>query len=175
MVPVVFEVLPSCELPVVLGIDFVIDNDIYNNFPGAFRDIDDVQERDEMMGMGYKPWYTKVVGLRAQSTEQQVERPTINEDAELTRQLEWDRRYGSGASASPKEWIAENARRKKYEGLKYRNAEQNPDILLIRYAPEGLSLAPNSHISIPGSATTASPSITASASPTASPSTSDSS
>ncbi|PVH69245.1 hypothetical protein DL98DRAFT_661784 [Cadophora sp. DSE1049] len=90
-VPVVFEVLPICELPVVLGINFVIGNDIYNNFPGAFRDIDAVQERNEMLAMGYKPWYTKVVdavlsklGLRAQPTDQQVETRTVNEDAELT-------------------------------------------------------------------------------------------
>jgi hypothetical protein len=175
MVPVVFEVLPSCKLPVVLGIDFVVDNDIYNNFPGAFRDIDAVQERDEMMGMGYKPWYTKFVGLRAQSTEQQVETPAVDEDAELTRQFEWDRRYGSGVSASLKEWTAENARRKEYERLKYPNSKQNPDALLIRYTPEGLSLGPNGHLSIPGSATTESPSTTTLPSTNASPSTSDSS
>jgi hypothetical protein len=166
VVPVVFEVLPSCKLPVVLGVDFVLDNDIYNNFPGAIRDIDVVQEGNEMLGMGYKPRYAKVgdtvlrkVGLRAQSTDQQVETHTVNEDAELTRQLEWNGRYGSGASASVKEWIAEDTRRREHERLKYPNAELNPDTFLIRYDPKGLALAPDSHPSIPGRADTESPSV----------------
>ncbi|KAH9222490.1 hypothetical protein DL95DRAFT_505448 [Leptodontidium sp. 2 PMI_412] len=59
LVPIVFDVLPTCRLPVVLGIDFVLDNNIYHEYANSFSEAGraDDEEKSECMGMGYKPWY----------------------------------------------------------------------------------------------------------------------
>jgi hypothetical protein len=60
-VPAVFDVLPTCRLPVVLGVDFVLDNEIHRKYTESFLDIQVDGEGTESacMGMGRIPWFVK--------------------------------------------------------------------------------------------------------------------
>jgi hypothetical protein len=62
LVPIVFDVLPTCRLPVVLGIDFILDNNIYQNYAGSFFDLQADGDDNESccMGMGRIPWFVKI-------------------------------------------------------------------------------------------------------------------
>jgi hypothetical protein len=62
LVSTIFDVLPTCRLSVVLGIDFVLDNNIYQNYASSFFDLqtDGDEETSCCMGMGRIPWFVKV-------------------------------------------------------------------------------------------------------------------
>jgi hypothetical protein len=62
LVPTIFDVLPTCRLSVVLGIDFVLDSNIYQNYASSFFDLqtDGDEEASCCMGMGRIPWFVKV-------------------------------------------------------------------------------------------------------------------
>jgi hypothetical protein len=62
LVPTVFDVLPTCRLPVVLGVDFVLDNNIYVKYADSFSDLQSDGDGAEpsCMGMGRIPWFVKV-------------------------------------------------------------------------------------------------------------------
>lgn len=112
IVPTVFEVLPSSRLLVVLGIDFVLDKNLYNNYASSFCSIkgEDTEEDASCFGMGYKPWYAKLgdkakakmngtlnqstpsltssLTPKTNSTESSNAQPqTLSDTAELKRQL----------------------------------------------------------------------------------------
>jgi len=64
LVPIVFDVLPTCQLPVVLGVDFVLDNDIYQKYASSFYYLQRNGDGAEpsCMGMGRIPWFAKIGG-----------------------------------------------------------------------------------------------------------------
>jgi hypothetical protein len=60
-IPIVFEVLPNCYVPVVLGEDFVFDNDIFSNYADSLHETEGLDCSDELLLMGYQqPWYATV-------------------------------------------------------------------------------------------------------------------
>ena len=60
-IPIVFEVLPNCYVPVVLGEDFVFDNDIFSNYADSLREVEGLDCSDELLLMDYQqPWYATV-------------------------------------------------------------------------------------------------------------------
>lgn len=60
-IPIVFEVLPNCYVPVVLGEDFVFDNDIYSNYADSIHGLEWVDCSADLLLMDYqKPWYATV-------------------------------------------------------------------------------------------------------------------
>jgi len=62
LVLTIFDVLPTYRLSVVLGIDFVLDSNIYQNYASSFFDLqtDGDEEASCCMGMGRIPWFVKV-------------------------------------------------------------------------------------------------------------------
>jgi hypothetical protein len=61
-IPIVFEVLPDCYVPVVLGAEFVFDHNIFSDHVDAIHEIEGVDCGNELLPMDYEqpPWYAKV-------------------------------------------------------------------------------------------------------------------
>jgi hypothetical protein len=61
-IPIVFEVLPDCYVPIVLGADFVFDNKIFSDYVDAIHEVEGVDCGNELLPMDYEqpPWYAKV-------------------------------------------------------------------------------------------------------------------
>ncbi|KAH7330464.1 hypothetical protein BKA65DRAFT_59232 [Rhexocercosporidium sp. MPI-PUGE-AT-0058] len=164
LVPIVFDVLPTSRLPVVLGIDFVLDNNIYQDYAGSFSEAEgaDGKETSECMGMGYKPWYaisveklvrkakslmghtaslestSSLVGSRQHvsvDSTSPVNFVSATETQELKRQRKWDERYGAGRLASVEEWDEEMQRRLVHEGTTYLEVGDGHQVSLIAHAP----------------------------------------
>lgn len=60
-IPIVFEVLPNCYVPIILGEDFVFDNDIFSNYAGSLHEVEGLDCSDDLLLMDYQqPWYATV-------------------------------------------------------------------------------------------------------------------
>ena len=61
-ISIAFEVLPNCYVPVVLGADFVFDNNIFSVYVDAIHEVEGLDCGNELLPMDYEkpPWYTKV-------------------------------------------------------------------------------------------------------------------
>jgi gag-polyprotein putative aspartyl protease len=57
-IPIVFEVLPDCCVPVILGEDFVFDNDIFSNYADSIHEVEGIDCSDDLLLIDYRqPWY----------------------------------------------------------------------------------------------------------------------
>jgi len=139
VVPMVFELLPNCYVPVVLGQDFVFDQHIHTRYSGSIREFCQHDLGDELMPMGYRKSRSEVKRTRKETALRKVDKTD-----DLERQLRWNLRYHHGRTASSEEWRQENARREQYE--RYQNPNWQPSLPLIQYMPQDQHRQP----SIPG-------------------------
>jgi hypothetical protein len=108
VVPILFELLPNCYVPVVLGQEFVFEQQLYTKYEANFRNISSQDQGDELMPMGFRKKRSEGV-----KTGHGLIREIETDD--LERQLEWNLRYQHGRKATPEEWDQENSRRERYE------------------------------------------------------------
>jgi hypothetical protein len=60
-VPIVFNVLPDCYVPVILGEDFVFDNNIFSNYADSLHEVEGLDCCDDLLLMDYQqPWYATI-------------------------------------------------------------------------------------------------------------------
>jgi hypothetical protein len=127
VVPLVFEVLPNCHVPVVLGQDFVFDHDIYSRYSTSILEFESPDSGDELMPMGWRANKGEDKKKRSGAT---IHNDTQKDDQD--RQLKWNITYQHGRTASVEEWSMENTRREEYE--RQRNPNWQPsNIPLIAY------------------------------------------
>ncbi|KAE9371432.1 hypothetical protein N431DRAFT_426094 [Stipitochalara longipes BDJ] len=130
IVPMVFELLPNCYVPVVLGQDFVFDEHIYTKYSDALCEFSGHDLGDELMPMGYR---------RNRSEKKKIGQvaalQNVGETDDLERQLSWNIRYHHGRTASSEEWDQENSRREEYQ--RQRDSHWQPGLSLIQYKPRG--------------------------------------
>ena len=156
--PIVFEVLPDCYVPVVLGEDFVFDNDLYTNHASAFVESGDPDSMYDLLPMNYykKSLISSILPGRKSSsmaTPADSRQDPPNEAEELERQRNWNREYSRGRTADQAEWDAEWNRRAEHERRRYPNWEPDEGIAFIEFRPStrpepGSSL--HSGTSVPG-------------------------
>jgi len=61
VMPITFEVLPNCYVLVVLGEDFVFENDIFSNYADSLHEVEGLDCSDDLLLMDYQqPWYAIV-------------------------------------------------------------------------------------------------------------------
>ncbi|KAL5322872.1 hypothetical protein ACEPPN_010851 [Leptodophora sp. 'Broadleaf-Isolate-01'] len=145
--PIIFEVLPDCYVPVVLGEDFVFDNNLFMNHAEAIYEAEGIDCSQDLLCMDYQQqsFFAKI-GSRAQvllrPKEKQKERHDrkgennpLNDTAELKRQQEWNSKYQHGQIASRDEWDTEQKRRIGHERRQYPNWRPNSQKSLIKFRP----------------------------------------
>lgn len=127
VVPIVFELLPNCYVPVVLGQGFVFGENIYTKYSGSLRELSSHDRGDEFMPMGF----------RKRRSEKRMGQGAIirgaDKTTDLERQLEWNLRYQNGRKATSEEWEQEKSRREEYERQRDPNWQPGPP--LIQYRP----------------------------------------
>jgi hypothetical protein len=128
VVSMVFELLPNCYMPVVLGQDFVFDQQIHKKYSGCLYEFSDHDSGDELMPMGYRKsrFEDKKTGYSV------IVRGVETDD--LERQLEWNLLYHHGRRATSEEWDQEYYRREQYE--RGRDPTWQPGLPLIQYKPQ---------------------------------------
>jgi hypothetical protein len=137
VVPIVFELLSNCHVPVVLGQDFIFDHDIYTRYARALLEFEDIHSGDELMPMGFR-WNRSdaeksSAGARLAGTKQKDD---------LERQLGWNLKYHDGRTASVEEWNLEHTRRERYELLQNPGWRPDPSISLIEHSSEAVGQPP---------------------------------
>ena len=137
VVPVVFELLSNCHVPVVLGQDFIFDHDIYTKYAASLFEFEDVHSGDELMPMGFRQNRSDTegssAGTRLAGTKQ---------EEDLERQLEWNLKYQDGRTASVEEWNLEHTRRERYELLQNPGWRPDPRISLIGHSSKAADQPP---------------------------------
>ncbi|KAL2060236.1 hypothetical protein VTL71DRAFT_9631 [Oculimacula yallundae] len=118
--PIVFEILPDCYVPVVLGEDFVFDNDLYINYASAFVETECHDSSYDLLPMAYHKkssfasMFRRRNGSRGSPAPNMVQEP-LNEKEELDRQRKWNKDFSRGRTADQAEWDAEWDRRAAHE------------------------------------------------------------
>ena len=135
VVLMVFELLPNCYAPVVLGQDFVFDQHIYTKYSGSLRELSDYDSGDEFMPMGYRQSRSEEKRTGQGATTREVDKTD-----DLERQLEWNLRHQNGRNATPEEWDLESSRREEYE--RRRDPNWQPGLPLIQYKSQGYDYRP---------------------------------
>ncbi|KAH7383515.1 hypothetical protein BKA64DRAFT_160623 [Cadophora sp. MPI-SDFR-AT-0126] len=148
LIPIVFDVLPTSRLPVVLGIDFVLDNNIYQRYADSFSKAETKKAEPDCTGMGYKPWSSSEDTTDSAESPQSssmgsmslsvIDDNLLLETQETTRRLKWDRQYDFGKLASADEWAEENQRRHGQLGTCHQSTDGGGGDSLIAHVP-GLS------------------------------------
>jgi hypothetical protein len=133
VVPIIFELLRSCHVPVVLGQDFIFDHDIYTRYATSIMEFDDLDSGDELMPMGFR--WNRSEGKRS-GTGASMSRPKPKDD--LEQQLDWNIKYQDGRTAPVDEWNLEYSRRERYELSLNPNWRRDPRISLIEHKPKAL-------------------------------------
>jgi len=135
VVPIVFELLPNCHVPVVLGQDFVFDHDIYTRYSESILEINDLDSGDELMPMHFR---------RHKSEEKNSSSgagfSAARQKDDLEHHLDWDLKHEYGRAASVEEWDLEYERRERYERSRNPNWEPDARVPLIEQKPKRLLL-----------------------------------
>ncbi|KAE9374243.1 hypothetical protein N431DRAFT_455027 [Stipitochalara longipes BDJ] len=154
-IPIVFEVLPNCYVPVVLGEDFVFDNAIFSNYADSLHEVEGLDCSDDLLLMDYQqPWYATVADkakllLQPKLWKHRTRRgpqpqKVPNDFTELERQHQWDIKHLYGKDAPTTEWDAEHDRRKAHELRKYPHWRLGPNQKLIKHDPKVTASYPKS-------------------------------
>lgn len=137
-VPLVLEVLKDCAASVVLGDEIIFNYNLYGErFSEAFFNNEEQDVLNELLHMGYEPWYMKVLRKAkerfrtSKSAEVRISTGPISETSEMERQGAWDRKYGYGKRASYDEWMQEYERRKRHEQACSQNIDIENKILIL--------------------------------------------
>lgn len=150
-IPIVFEVLPDCYVPVVLGVDFVFDNDLFIEHADAIHEAVGFDCTYDLMGMDYYK-IEKATGAslgdrikillwpRHRQSSKSVKQTRLspklsNESTELNRQHEWDQRYNYGRDADQAEWDSELQRRESHELQQFPDWKPNVLKPLVKHKP----------------------------------------
>ncbi|PMD28759.1 hypothetical protein L207DRAFT_574684 [Hyaloscypha variabilis F] len=144
VVPIVFELLPDCHVPVVLGQDFVFDYDIYRKYATSIMESDDLDGGDELMPMGFR--MNTSSSQKSKLSKSRTTPATVQND-DLQRQLEWNLKYQCGRIALIDEWNLEDARREAYARLRNPNWQRDPNRPLIPYKPKVICQSPGTTLS----------------------------
>ncbi|KAF4636016.1 hypothetical protein G7Y89_g2060 [Cudoniella acicularis] len=131
VVPLVFELLPHCHLPVIFGQQFVFDYNIYSSYSTSIIEFKSPDSGDELMPLGWRMNKGESKKKRSGATGSF---PQGTQKDDQDRQLKWNLTYQHGRTASTEEWNQENTRREEHE--RQLNPHWQPNnIPLIAYKP----------------------------------------
>ena len=137
VVPLVFELLPHCHVPVVFGQQFVFDHDIYSRYSASVLEVESPDSGDELMPINWTANKGEKKKKRSDATL-----PQDGQENDQNRQLRWNIAYEDGRTATVEEWNEENDRREEYE--RQQNPNWQPSRPLILYAAKQPSPEPTS-------------------------------
>ena len=139
-IPIVFEVLPDCYVDVVLGEDFVFDNNVFANHADAMYEAEGVDSTFDLLPMDYKEFSLGRIGssgwLSWRSKEKRNDKSAtkgFREREEVKRENEWDSKYQQGRTAPKAEWDAENRRRIEHEKRLFPTWQPDEHTCLIKH------------------------------------------
>lgn len=130
VVPIVFELLPNCHIPVVLGQDFIFDHDIYTRYSKSILELNDLDNGDELMPMHFRRHKSEAKSGAGAGL------PTARQKDDLEQHLDWDLKHEYGRTASVEEWNLEYERRERYERSRNPNWQPDARIPLIEQKPK---------------------------------------
>lgn len=160
--PIVFEILPNCYVPVVLGEDFVFDNNLFMNHADAIFEVEGIDSTHDLLPMYYHSSSLAKIrkGAKLFLRPKKMHNKTpanepFNEREERHRQRAWNQAYAHGREAAETEWDAEYKRRVDHEKKRDPTWLPSDDIPLIAFRPStGFAPYNLSHIQPPSSTST---------------------
>ncbi|KAF2184620.1 hypothetical protein K469DRAFT_750803 [Zopfia rhizophila CBS 207.26] len=136
-IPISLEVLKAAAVPVIIGVDTILDHGLFTAYPEAL--LERYEDEAELFHMNFKSsWLVKAVAKAKQlctSSEKTQAAEPVTRQSEAERRWAWDKKYRDGKTAPRDEWEQEYTRRYQYERASAAGNGPGINVRLIKELP----------------------------------------